>query len=100
MNLNMEKPWLLKSRDWLESVQRPDGGWGERCNTYDDPVHKGQGPSTASQTAWAVMGFWLSEIRIVRAFAVALSICSDSKIWMDPGLKMKPPGPDSLACII
>ena len=23
---------------------------------YDDPVFKGQGPSTASQTAWAVMG--------------------------------------------
>ncbi|HAM73405.1 MAG TPA: squalene--hopene cyclase [Verrucomicrobiales bacterium] len=56
MRLNMNKPWLLKARDWLESVQRPDGGWGERCNTYDDPVHKGQGPSTASQTAWAVMG--------------------------------------------
>jgi len=29
---------------------------GERCNTYDDPVFKGRGPSTASQTAWAVMG--------------------------------------------
>ena len=56
MHLNMHKPWLLKARDWLESVQRPDGGWGERCNTYDDPVHKGQGPSTASQTAWAIMG--------------------------------------------
>jgi squalene-hopene/tetraprenyl-beta-curcumene cyclase len=37
-------------------VQHEDGGWGERCNTYDDPVFKGQGPSTASQTAWAVMG--------------------------------------------
>ena len=52
---NMQEPWLLKARDWLESVQHPDGGWGERCNTYDDPVFKGQGPSTASQTAWAVM---------------------------------------------
>ena len=56
LNLDMTQPWLLKARDWLESVQRPDGGWGERCNTYDDPVFKGQGPSTASQTAWAVMG--------------------------------------------
>jgi squalene-hopene/tetraprenyl-beta-curcumene cyclase len=56
LNLDMNQPWLLKARDWLESVQRPDGGWGERCNTYDDPVFKGQGPSTASQTAWAVMG--------------------------------------------
>jgi squalene-hopene/tetraprenyl-beta-curcumene cyclase len=52
----MNQPWLLKGRDWLESVQHEDGGWGERCNTYDDPVFKGQGPSTASQTAWAVMG--------------------------------------------
>jgi squalene-hopene/tetraprenyl-beta-curcumene cyclase len=56
LNVNMNEPWLLKARDWLESVQREDGGWGERCNTYDDPVFKGRGPSTASQTAWAVMG--------------------------------------------
>jgi len=56
LNVNMQQPWLLKARDWLESVQHEDGGWGERCNTYDDPVFKGQGSSTASQTAWAVMG--------------------------------------------
>jgi squalene-hopene/tetraprenyl-beta-curcumene cyclase len=56
LNLDMQQPWLLKARHWLESVQHADGGWGERCNTYDDPVFKGQGPSTASQTAWAVMG--------------------------------------------
>ena len=56
LNLDMTQPWLLKGRDWLESVQHEDGGWGERCNTYDDPVFKGQGPSTASQTAWAIMG--------------------------------------------
>jgi squalene-hopene/tetraprenyl-beta-curcumene cyclase len=56
LGLDMQQPWLLKARDWLESVQHEDGGWGERCNTYDDPVFKGQGPSTASQTAWAVMG--------------------------------------------
>lgn len=56
LNMSMKQPWLLRGRDWLESVQHEDGGWGERCNTYDDPVFKGQGPSTASQTAWAVMG--------------------------------------------
>jgi squalene-hopene/tetraprenyl-beta-curcumene cyclase len=56
LGLDMREPWLLKARDWLESVQHEDGGWGERCDTYDDPVFKGQGPSTASQTAWAVMG--------------------------------------------
>jgi squalene-hopene/tetraprenyl-beta-curcumene cyclase len=56
LNMNMNARWLLKARDWLESVQNPDGGWGERCNTYDDPVFKGKGPSTASQSAWAIMG--------------------------------------------
>jgi squalene-hopene/tetraprenyl-beta-curcumene cyclase len=56
MNWNMNEEWLQRGRLWLESVQLEDGGWGERCNTYDDPIYKGQGPSTASQTAWAVMG--------------------------------------------
>ena len=56
MNLDMNQPWILRAKYWLESVQHEDGGWGERCNTYDDPVFKGRGPSTASQTAWAVMG--------------------------------------------
>ncbi len=56
LGLSMHEEWLLKARAWLESVQHEDGGWGERCNTYDDPVFKGQGPSSASQTAWAVMG--------------------------------------------
>jgi squalene-hopene/tetraprenyl-beta-curcumene cyclase len=56
LNWDMNESWLQRGRAWLESVQHDDGGWGERCNTYDDPVFKGQGPSTASQTAWAVMG--------------------------------------------
>ncbi len=55
-NWDMTEEWLQRGRAWLESVQHEDGGWGERCNTYDDPVFKGKGPSTASQTAWAVMG--------------------------------------------
>ena len=56
LGLDMNERWLQKAGQWLASVQHEDGGWGERCNTYDDPVFKGQGPSTASQTAWAVMG--------------------------------------------
>lgn len=56
IGLDMNQPWVQRARRWLEQVQNDDGGWGERCNTYDDPIYKGQGPSTASQTAWAVMG--------------------------------------------
>ncbi|MFM7805249.1 MAG: squalene--hopene cyclase [Verrucomicrobiota bacterium] len=56
MGWDMDEPWLQRGAAWLRSVQLPDGGWGERCNTYDDPIFKGAGPATASQTAWAVMG--------------------------------------------
>jgi len=27
LNLDMNQSWLLKARDWLESVQHADGGW-------------------------------------------------------------------------
>jgi squalene-hopene/tetraprenyl-beta-curcumene cyclase len=37
-------------------VQNADGGWGESCYSYDDPVTRGVGVSTPSQTAWAVLG--------------------------------------------
>lgn len=42
--------------DWLKSVQNGDGGWGEKLITYKDPTQAGRGTSTASQTAWGLMG--------------------------------------------
>ena len=41
---------------WLVGCQNPDGGWGETCASYNDPKLKGVGVSTASQTAWALIG--------------------------------------------
>lgn len=41
---------------WLKECQNSDGGWGESCASYDDPGRAGMGPSTASQTAWAILG--------------------------------------------
>ncbi len=40
---------------WLEQHQNEDGGWGEDPRSYDDPEWIGQGESTASQTAWALL---------------------------------------------
>ncbi len=45
-----------KGAAWLVSCQNSDGGWGETCRSYDDPCQKGKGVSTASQTAWALIG--------------------------------------------
>jgi squalene-hopene/tetraprenyl-beta-curcumene cyclase len=42
---------------WLEGRQNADGGWGEDLRSYDDPgTWAGRGTSTASQTAWALLG--------------------------------------------
>lgn len=40
---------------WLKSQQNDDGGWGESLLSYQSPERKEQ-RSTASQTAWALMG--------------------------------------------
>ncbi|MBI4386070.1 MAG: squalene--hopene cyclase [Elusimicrobia bacterium] len=56
IDTDMEQPMVQKAIQWLKSVQRPDGSWGETCETYADPSKKGRGPSTPSQTAWAIMG--------------------------------------------
>ena len=40
---------------WLERHQNEDGGWGEDPRSYDDARWIGRGPSTASQTAWALL---------------------------------------------
>jgi squalene-hopene/tetraprenyl-beta-curcumene cyclase len=42
--------------DWLVSVQRDDGGWGEDEESYGDAPHGRYKTSTASQTAWALLG--------------------------------------------
>jgi squalene-hopene/tetraprenyl-beta-curcumene cyclase len=49
------KPAIRRAVAWLEEHQNPDGGWGEDMRSYDDPALAGQGESTASQTAWALL---------------------------------------------
>jgi squalene-hopene/tetraprenyl-beta-curcumene cyclase len=56
LDVSMDRPALIRAADWLESVQQADGGWGETCASYDDRSLMGQGETTASQTAWAVLG--------------------------------------------
>ena len=49
-----------RAADWLRSVQNPDGGFGESVLSYYDERVKGQGKSTASQTAWGLIGLLAS----------------------------------------
>ena len=48
---------MKRGADWLIQIQNPDGGWGEDCNSYKlDYKGYEPAPSTASQTAWALLG--------------------------------------------
>ncbi len=56
IGVDHHEPYVQSGAEWLRMMQNPDGGWGESCASYDDANVKGVGPSTPSQTAWAVMG--------------------------------------------
>jgi squalene-hopene/tetraprenyl-beta-curcumene cyclase len=56
IGVDHHEPYVQQAAEWLRMVQNPDGGWGETVGSYDDANLKGQGDSTASQTAWAVLG--------------------------------------------
>jgi squalene-hopene/tetraprenyl-beta-curcumene cyclase len=66
---------VVRGAVWLKSVQNADGGWGETTGSYKDPALRGIGPSTASQTAWALIGSLACAERlpaIADAFAPAI----------------------------
>ncbi|MBZ5644908.1 MAG: squalene--hopene cyclase [Acidobacteriia bacterium] len=48
--------YCQRAVEWLRAVQNPDGGFGESIASYYDPALKGKGASTASQTAWGLIG--------------------------------------------
>jgi len=52
---------IRKAVDWLISIQNSDGGWGEDGSSYK-LEYRGHEPaaSTASQTAWALLGLMAS----------------------------------------
>ncbi|MSO44642.1 MAG: squalene--hopene cyclase [Thermoleophilia bacterium] len=54
--VDMHASWVLRGVDWLARHQNADGGWGEDIASYRDPSLAGVGESTASQTAWALIG--------------------------------------------
>ncbi|QQR80310.1 MAG: squalene--hopene cyclase [Deltaproteobacteria bacterium] len=53
---NMKALPAQRALAWLKSVQNEDGGWGESCQSDLDHRYTPLAESTASQTAWAIMG--------------------------------------------
>jgi squalene-hopene/tetraprenyl-beta-curcumene cyclase len=55
--IDQTDPMVARAAAWLEAIQNPDGGWGEDCDSYNlDRTGHVPAPSTASQTAWALLG--------------------------------------------
>jgi len=52
-----DHPAMRRAVAWLDSVQQPQGSFGEDILSYQDPRHRGQGAATPSQTAWALLGY-------------------------------------------
>jgi squalene-hopene/tetraprenyl-beta-curcumene cyclase len=52
---DLSEPWAQSAAEWFRGSQNSDGGWGELPDSYADSSKKGIGPSTAAQTAWALL---------------------------------------------
>jgi squalene-hopene/tetraprenyl-beta-curcumene cyclase len=52
---DMRDERVQRAVEWVIDHQNADGGWGESCASYANPALRGQGVSTPSQTAWALL---------------------------------------------
>ena len=84
-----DAPRMARAAAWLKSRQNADGGWGEGCETYwDESCVARPMPSTACQTAWALLGLMAagetgsSEVR--RGIAYLLGRQAADGLWDDP----------------
>jgi squalene-hopene/tetraprenyl-beta-curcumene cyclase len=74
---------------WLERIQNPDGGWGESGGSYKlDYKGYEPAPSTASQTAWAVLGLMAAgeadHPAVARGIAYLAFSQGDDGLWNEP----------------
>ncbi|HWX44715.1 MAG TPA: prenyltransferase/squalene oxidase repeat-containing protein [Solirubrobacteraceae bacterium] len=70
MGVAPKDPCIRRAVRWLQEHQNGDGGWGEDPRSYDEDAWIGRGPSTASQTAWALLALHAAGERIEGSPAV------------------------------
>jgi squalene-hopene/tetraprenyl-beta-curcumene cyclase len=82
-------PEIRRAVDWLVARQRGDGGWGEAGESYLPDAPHGEAPySTASQTAWAVLGLMaageVAHPAVARGIAYLIDSQARDGIWDEP----------------
>ncbi len=82
-----QHPAIRRAVTWLEQHQNEDGGWGEDLRSYREPSYRGFGPSTASQTGWALLGLLAAGERsasLDRGVAYLVATQRDDGTWDEP----------------
>lgn len=77
---------VRRAVDWLASIQNEDGGWGEDATSYRLDYSGFTGaPSTASQTAWALLGLMaageVGHPAVGRGVAYLVSAQTEKGLW-------------------
>jgi len=85
---DMRAAYVRRAVDWLLEQQNADGGWGERVESYEAAEWRGQGPSTASQTGWALLALLAAgeaeHPAVVRGVEYLLKTQRDDGGWDEP----------------
>jgi len=83
-----DDPAIQAAVNWLLAHQQEDGGWGESADSYEYPHLRGQGPVTASQTAWALLGLTAAGLHahpaVVRGIQYLIESQEDDGVWDEP----------------
>jgi squalene-hopene/tetraprenyl-beta-curcumene cyclase len=84
--VSRDDPMIRKAVAWLASVQNQDGGWGEDAVSYRlDYKGLERAPSTASQTAWALLGLMaVGEVEnpaVARGIEYLIATQAEKGLW-------------------
>ncbi len=80
---------MRRGAGWLIAIQNADGGWGENCDSYKlDYKGYEPAPSTASQTAWALLGLMaageVDHPAVARGIAYLRRTQEPDGLWTQP----------------
>ena len=88
VGVTTDDPAVVAGANWLLVHQQLSGGWGELPDSDEFPHLRGQGPVTASQTAWAVLGLLAAGLgnqrAATRGIRSLLLTQNDDGTWDEP----------------